>query len=72
MLASLLSPSRASLRFFDFKVSVFLFANVSCQIQTYLLLEAFIKVTNDLVTYHGEHNVLFEFFSIVTCSELTD
>ena len=53
-----LSPSRASLRFFDFKVSVFLFANVSCQIQTYLLLEAFIKVTNDLVTFHGEDNVL--------------
>ena len=58
MLASLLSPSRASLRFFDLKVSVFLFANVSCQIQTYLLLEAFIKVTNDLVTFHGEDNVL--------------
>ena len=58
MLASLLSPLRASLRFFDFKVSVLLFANVSCQIQTYLLLEAFIKVTNDLVTFHGEDNVL--------------
>ena len=42
------------LRFFEVKASVFpYFANGSCQIKTYLLLEAFIKVTNDLVTFHN-------------------
>ena len=50
------------LRFFDVKVSVFPFANVSCQIQTYLLLEVFIKVTNDLVAFHGEDNVILSVF----------
>ena len=50
------------LRFFDGKVSVFPFANLSCQIQTYLLLEVFIKVTNDLVTFHGEDNVILSVF----------
>ena len=30
---------------------------LSCQSPTYLLLGAFIKVTNDLVTFHGEGNV---------------
>ena len=35
-----------------------LFANLLCQSPTYLLMEAFIKVTNDLVTFHREDNVL--------------
>ena len=29
---------------------------------TYLLLEAFLKVMNDLVTFHGEDNVLLRIF----------
>ena len=61
--------SLLSLRFFDVKASVFpYFANGSCQIQTYLLLEAFIKITNDLVIFH---NVLLWVFSVVTCSDWT-
>ena len=62
--------SLLSLRFFDVKASVFpYFANGSCQIQTYLLLEAYIKVTNDLVIFH---NVLLWVFSVVTCSDFAD
>ena len=36
---------------------VCVFSNLSCQGLTYLLLEAFIKVTNDLVTFHSKGNV---------------
>jgi len=61
-LARLLPESMCSRRIFDFKVSVSLFANLWCQILTYLLLEAFIRVTNNLVTFHGENNVLLWVF----------
>lgn len=60
--------SLLSLRFFDVKASVFpYFANGSCQIQTYLLLEAFIKVTNDLVIFH---NVFFYEFSALLRAQI--
>ena len=64
--------SLLSLRFFDVKVSVFpYFANASCQIQTYLLLEAFIKVTNDLVTSHGKTMFFYEFSALLRAQILT-
>ena len=34
------------------EVRLSLFGNLSWQSTTYLLLEAFVKVTNDLVTFH--------------------
>ena len=44
--------------FFDVNVSVFPFANISRQTRDDLFLEAVIKVTNNLVTFHGQDNVL--------------
>ena len=35
-----------------------LFANLKCQSLTNLLLEAFLKVMNDLLTFNGEDKVL--------------
>ena len=58
----LLSRARACIAQLTSKVSVPPFANLLCQSLTYLLLEAFIKVTNDLVTFHREANVLLRVF----------
>ena len=56
--------SLLSLRIFDVKVSVKLICCWSIP---------FINVTNDVVTFHGEVGktmFFYEFFSVVTCSEL--
>jgi len=42
--------------------------NPWCQMQLYSLLEAFIKVTDNLVAFQGEDHVLLWVFSAVVCS----
>ena len=48
---------------FDFKGKCVFICKLLCQSLTYSLLDAFIKVMNDLVTFHGEDNVFLTSFS---------
>ena len=50
--------SLLSLRFFDVKVSVFPIYKCIMPNSNLLLLEAFIKVSNELVTFQGEDSFL--------------
>ena len=72
--ASLPSRERARVASMTSNVSLSLFASLSRQSPTYLLLEVFIKVTNDLVTFHWEMTMMFfyEFFRVVMCPEFAD